>query len=143
MTAMDQARALFFDGLAHHERHRFAAAEARYREALALMPDRVSVLVNLSAVLIAQSKFDEAAALCRRVLVIEPGNTDCRAHLDACRHAGGTTRQRWLQLEQAVAAHPDDAGAHDRLGNAWLDNHEPRRALDCFETSLRLAPGDI
>lgn len=143
MTVMDQARALFFEGLAHHERHRFAAAEARYREALALMPDRVSVLVNLSAVLIAQSKFDEAAALCRRVLVIEPDNTDCRAHLDACRHAGGTTRQRWLQLEQAVVAHPDDAGAHDRLGNAWLDNDEPRRALDCFETALRLAPGDI
>ena len=142
MTVMDQAKALFFEGLEHHTRHRFLAAEASYRRALNLMPDRVSVLVNLSAVLIAQLKFDEAAALCRRVLVIEPGNTECRAHLDACRHSGTTTRQRWVQHEQAVFAHPDDAGAHDRLGSAWLDNDEPRRALACFETALRLAPGD-
>lgn len=143
MTVIDEAKALFFEGLEHHNRHRFLAAEGCYRRALTLMPDRVSVLVNLSAVLIAQSKFDEAAALCRRVLVIEPGNTECRTHLDVCRHAGGTTRQRWMQLEQAVAAHPDDAGAHDRLGSAWLEHDEPRRALVCFEAALRLAPDDI
>ncbi|NYZ61337.1 class I SAM-dependent methyltransferase [Luteimonas deserti] len=142
MTGTEQAKALFFEGLEHHNRHRFLAAETCYRRALDLVPERVSVLVNLSAVLIAQSKFDEAAALCRRVLAIEPGNTECRAHLDVCRHAGATTRQRWLQLEQAVVAHPDDAGAHDRLGRAWLDNGDPRRALACFETALRLSPGD-
>ncbi|WP_101925565.1 MULTISPECIES: class I SAM-dependent methyltransferase [Luteimonas] len=142
MSDLAQAKALFFEGLEHHNRHRFQTAEACYRRALALTPDRVSVLVNLSAVLIAQSKFDEAAMLCRRALVIEPGNTECRAHLDACRHAGAPTRQRWMQLEQAVAARPDDAGAHDRLGSAWLAEHNATRALACFDTALRLAPGD-
>lgn len=142
MSDMAQAKALFFEGLEHHNRHRFQTAEACYRRALALMPDRVSILVNLSAVLIAQSKFDEAATLCRRALAIEPGNTECRAHLDACRHAGAPTRQRWMQLEQAVVVRPDDAGAHDRLGSAWLAEENATRALACFDAALRLAPGD-
>ncbi|MDJ0789597.1 MAG: tetratricopeptide repeat protein [Myxococcota bacterium] len=43
-------------------------------------------------------------------------------------------------LEEAVAAHPDDAAAHLYLGLAWLRTGDGARAASAFERSVELAP---
>lgn len=63
MNPMEQARALFEQAIEHHRNQRLDAAERLYRQALDLVPDRVSLLVNLSAVLVAQGRTGEVAQL--------------------------------------------------------------------------------
>ena len=86
MDPLEQARQLFFEALAHQQGHRLVQAEALYRQALALAPDRVSILVNLSAVLVTQHRFAEALPFCRRALELEPDHPDARQHLTLCEH---------------------------------------------------------
>ena len=136
----ERAKTLFLEGLAHHERHRFDAAESCYRQALALMPTRVSVLTNLGAVLIAQSRFEDAQPLCERALALEPGNPKCLAQLEACRQAAASPALRLEMQERAVRTNPGDAGAHEALGATLFGQGDTERALDCFGRALRLDP---
>ncbi len=137
---IERAKALFLDGVAHHAAHRFDAAEACYRQALALCPERVSLLTNLGAALIAQSRFDEAEPLCRRALELEPGNTDCRAQLTACVQAAASPSLRLAMQERDASARPHDGSAHEALGATWLERREFARAHACFARALQLAP---
>ncbi|MCY7313747.1 MAG: hypothetical protein LH491_09025 [Pseudoxanthomonas sp.] len=64
MDDLEQARQLFLQGVGLHNAGRFADAEARYREAAGLAPQRPSILSNLAAVLISQARFSEAVPWC-------------------------------------------------------------------------------
>lgn len=137
---LERARALFYEGLQHHEQHRFRLAEDRYRTALSLAPDRVSILTNLGTVLFERGAFAEAETHARHALRLEPGNPECRALLEACQLAVASPAARITALERAVATRPDDPGVLDALGMARLDAGEPDRALAHFEAAVARAP---
>ena len=61
-------------GVALGELTAFGDAEASFREAVRLEPDRLGTHVDLASMCIAQSKFDEAEAPLARVLELDPGN---------------------------------------------------------------------
>lgn len=44
------------------------------------------------------------------------------------------------ELEESFAARPDDAGSHYNEGNYYGSKHEPKRAVECYETAMRLRP---
>lgn len=85
MDDLEQARQLFLQGVGLHNAGRFADAEARYRDAAGLAPERPSILSNLAAVLISQARFAEAVPWCERVLQLEPAHADALHALQTCR----------------------------------------------------------
>lgn len=127
MTSLEQARALFEQALEHHGQQRFEPAERLYRQALELIPDRISLLVNLGAVLIAQGRAEEALEYCQRVLALEPGQPDATEHLAACRQAALDPAARLEQLERQLGQHPRDPGL---LNNRGVLLHEMGRYSD-------------
>ncbi|AOH36247.2 tetratricopeptide repeat protein [Luteimonas sp. JM171] len=137
MDPMERARMLFEQALEHHGRQRLEAAEKLYRQALELIPDRISLLVNLSAVLIAQGRAEEALEYCQRALELEPGHPDASEHLAACRQAALEPAARLQLLERQLSQRPRDAGL---LNNRGVLLHELGRHADAL-ASFGLALG--
>jgi SAM-dependent methyltransferase/Tfp pilus assembly protein PilF len=142
LDPLEHARRLFFDALDHHAAHRWNEAEALYRQALALVPQRVSVLVNLSAVLVSQHRFDEALPYCRQALAIEPQNADALQHLSLCQPRP-SPEAALAALDGEVAAHPDDAALHNNRGALLREQGRIDEARQSFERALALDPDDI
>lgn len=78
--AFDQAKQLFFDGLKAFETARFDAAEQLFLASLALLPGRVSTLINLAATQLKLSRPQEALAVAEQVLAVEADNADAWFH---------------------------------------------------------------
>ncbi|MGY0560941.1 methyltransferase domain-containing protein [Luteimonas sp. A277] len=140
MNPMEQARGLFEQAIEHHRNHRLQAAEQLYRQALVLVPDRVSLLVNLSAVLIGQGRTDEASALSQQALAIEPGHPDALEHLAACSQAKLDPEERLRRIEADLLRQPQDAGLHNQRGLLLHDMARPEEACASFSQALALDP---
>ena len=76
MNEFDKAKQLFLDGLQLLESEQFELAEAKLSEAHRLLPDRLSVLVNLSAVQIKLQRFEQAKATAQRALALDASHAD-------------------------------------------------------------------
>jgi predicted TPR repeat methyltransferase len=68
----EEARGLFHRALESQAQGRLIEAETLYLRILSLIPDRVSVLSNLSSVLLQQKKYSEAAQYIDKVLELSP-----------------------------------------------------------------------
>ena len=65
------AKQLFLDGIRLFDQGNPREAEAKFKESLQLLPDKVSTLLNLSAVQIQLKKFDDAAVNLSNVIGID------------------------------------------------------------------------
>ena len=79
-AAFEQAKAAFFEGLAHLQAGRLAEAERAFETSLRHVPGRVSTLVNLAATRVALDRHAEAIATADEVLALEPDNADALLH---------------------------------------------------------------
>lgn len=144
MDATDQARRLFMQALDHHNHNRLDQAEPLYRQALALLPDRLSLLVNLTALLIASERFEEALALAERAVVVAPEDPEARNQLALCRGQQDADPQRKLAgLERQLALQPDDPIAHNNHGLVLRQLGRLQLALQAFDRSLSLRPDEV
>jgi predicted TPR repeat methyltransferase len=99
----DRARQHFLDGLKAFEAGRFDAAEGLFRSSLALLPGRVSTLVNLAATQLRLARPQEALASAGQVLASEPGNADARWHQACALGQLGRHAEALASLEQVLA----------------------------------------
>lgn len=129
-------------GLFHAQRGDTPAAEAAYREALALNPQLVPAYLNLADLLRAGQRDDEARQLLLQALEVAPesGNT---------LHALGLLETRSGQADQALdylrrAAELETQGTRHRFvyAIALHDLGRPREAVAQLESLLRRAPED-
>lgn len=111
-AAFEEAKALFFAGLASLEAGRFEQAERDFLAALVLVPGRVSTLVNLAATRLALSKPEAALANADEVLAVEPDNRD------ACFHRA-TALATLARLDEARAGFERVLTIDATLGEAW------------------------
>lgn len=130
---------------------RLAEAEAHYRRAIVLAPNRADIHVNLGNLLLDQSRLDEAADAYRRALAIED-TVIGRYNL-----ANVLLRQRRLdeavaQCERGLARDPAHALTHNNLGiarreqgdlDAALAQHERAAALDPTLAAAQLGIGNV
>ena len=142
MDQLEQARSLFLQALEHHNHQRLTQAEALYRRALALAPARISVLNNLAAVLIGQSRFAEALVLCERAAQIEPGNPDTGANAATCRRELASPEDALRQLDAAIVADPRDRDAHGNRAGILRQLGRFEQALAGYDRALLLGPDD-
>lgn len=141
-ATFERARRHFMAGLDHQLNGRLAEAEGEYRAALALAPDRLSVLNNLAAVLIEQARAGEAEAVCARALAVAPD--DFTAHLnDGVRlDAIGKSDEALARLERAIGLAPDRAEAHAARADVLAALGQTDAALVDYDRAIALAPGN-
>ncbi len=136
----ERAKALFFEALDCADAEDFAGAEQRLRRALALVPDRVSVLTNLAVILFRQKKATEALEVAQRTLVYVPDN------LQAMQVAGGGLAhlerfEEAVEMWQGVVAQlPDDAEAWAALARSLTELKRYDEALPAYRRALTLRP---
>lgn len=103
---VDQAKSLFLRGLAAYAQGQWSAAEADFAAALALVPGRPSLLLNLGATRLRLGRADQALPLLEQVVTLEPGDPQAWGHLATARAECGQTQAALQAATQAVTLQP-------------------------------------
>src|SRR5437868_5350272 len=141
-SAFEEAKGLFFEGLAAVQAKDYVAAEAKFHRSLELNPDRVSVLTNLSAVLFYQQRDDEALAVASRATELDPGNVEGWLLIARC-HVRAERRDDALRaLDRALALHPNDAETWVARATVLMQEFRFAEAVKAYETAEALRPLD-
>lgn len=140
MNSLEQAKALFFQALEQHTQDRLVEAEALYRQALALAPERVSILTNLGVVLLRLGRAEEAGAFAERALSFEPDCSEARAiRAEAQRYRRGPLAAL-AEVDAALADTPDQPDLHFQRSSLLAELGRFQEARAASEAGLQLRP---
>jgi tetratricopeptide (TPR) repeat protein len=140
MNALDQAKQLFLEGLQLLEDEQIELAENKLLQAHQLLPDRLSILVNLSAVQIKRNKFDEAKVTANLALAIDSTHADIWLNLGIAEKATGSHTQALNFLDQALHFNPALAAAWMHKGWIHMAQKQALQAQACFDQATQLDP---
>ena len=142
MQDFEKAKQLFFDGLRHLEQGRAPEAELCFRGSLALVPNRVSTLVNLSSSLLRQRRAAEAGEVAQQVLAIDRQAMDGWLNLGLASQGLGDLKQALECLDRALQIKPDYAEALSDKGVILTEMQRLDEALACHALGLKCNPGN-
>ena len=134
------AAQLFYEALALQQKNALADAEALYRKALQLAPDRPSILSNLAVVLVGQQRYEEAEKIALRLLQADPRAEDSLLILGACQSHLGRKHEALATFERALKVNPLSVDALNGHGNVLVDLRRQDEALEDYAHALRIAP---
>ena len=141
-AGLETARGLFLEAVAAHERREFLRAAELLQQALAIVPDRPSVLANLGAALLELGRTEEALVHITRSQVIERGDAGAHAeHGLALRRAGRREEAR-ASLERAIALDPGCMPALVNHAGMLLEQGNAADALAGLDRALAVDPGN-
>ena len=140
MDRFEQARQLFFEGIACMEREDFESAERIFRHALELVPDRASVITNLAAALVKQKKFDAARSYATQAVELDPDNAQGFLNLGACLLKAGDSGAALNAFDRALANKPEYVEAWINRGAALSCMKRYEEALACHDRALSIHP---
>ena len=141
-TELDVGQALQ-TALAHHQAMRLPAAEAIYREVLAVRPTQPDALHLLGVVELQRGQAEAAVDLIRRALAVNPGSPAYCNNLGNALRSLGRLDEALAAYRRASAAAPDFADAHGNLGAVLLDLGQIAAARTALEHALRIAPDSL
>ena len=136
-----RARQLFLDGVSLFEAGRHEEAEANFEAALALVPGRVSTLVNLAGTRIRLGRHEAALPLLDQALAAAPDDADAWVQRGNALGALGHHEESLACHARVLALAPGDAQAWLRHGQAlqYVERHD--EALASYERALSLDAG--
>lgn len=140
MDPLAEAKQLFLDALAAQEKGDLEQAEGLYRKALALAPERPSVMNNLASVLFHLEKYGEANLLCERLIEMNPEDPVALLNSGNCRLRLALTEDALILYERALKIRPGNADALTNRGNALLELKMPEQALASHDQALAIKP---
>lgn len=130
--------AAWFERGAALERTDPAAAEAAYRQALALDPADEAACLNLGAMLSEAGRFGELAALCDEALRHAPGSALLHFNRGVALDHLERLSEAQASYERSLALDPTLADAHYNLGRVREQLGDKRGALRHFNAYRRL-----
>ena len=140
MNVLDKAKQLFLDGLQLLESEQFELAESKLVQAHELVPERLSVLVNLSAVQIKLQKFEQAIATAQKALAIDATHADLWLNLGIAEKAIGSSEQALQYLDQALHFNPALSAAWMHKAWIFIAEKKAHQAQACFDQATQLDP---
>lgn len=141
MDSTEHARELFFQALESHQRGRLAEAESLYRKALLLVPERVSVLSNLGAVLVMQGRQAEARVFAERALALEPDCAEAHAILAELMRSQQGPQAALADLDRALILQPSDPDLRFQRSSLLAELGRFQEALADSTQALQQRPG--
>lgn len=127
---LELARDLFYAALESIAQKNFERARELLQQALGHAPDRQSLLVNYSAVLIALERYAEVIPVAERITTLDPKNVDGWLNLGVGHEELGHFEAAWKAFDRALAVDANCTMAHVGMFRVLT-------ALECFE---RAAP---
>lgn len=126
--------------LASQQLGNFRSAEKGYRAVLALDPDHIEALTNLSAIMIRKRRFSEAEPVLGRLLSVDPDNAKALVNLGNIMLQSGDAAKAKAYFNRALQRDPDELTALVNL--AYLASREDARteAEGFYERILAIAP---
>src|SRR5580698_4613414 len=82
------------------------------RQAVAVSPDNVPLLLLLAHACLDEWSLDEARSIFERVLTLDPGRPEARMGVARVLHLGGKTSEAVVRVEALIAQQPDFGPAH-------------------------------
>ena len=128
----------WFDRGVALERSDAAAAEAAYRQAIALAPDLEAAYLNLGAMLSDAGRFTELAALCDEALAHCPASPLLHFNRGVALDHLERAPEAIASYERSLALDPTLADAHYNLGRLQHLSGDERSALRHFSAYRRL-----
>lgn len=131
------------------ERHDDAAAEAAFRQAMRLAPDRIAPVANLGALYVRNGRQPEALPLLRNAWAKDPTYPGLRTNLGLTLRDLGIVQAQNSRLSEAISLLqeaagliPADADVHRNLGLALWEQGQSAAAAPHLERAAALRPGD-
>jgi predicted TPR repeat methyltransferase len=137
----DTARTLYLDGVRLFEAGRYAEAAAAFEAALALVPGRASVLVNLAVARLKLAQPDQALAALDSALAADAQQPDAWTHRGAALAELGRDAEALASFEQALALEPGQAVARYQRAQALDRLGRHAEALRALDELLKEVPG--
>ena len=129
--------------IAQHQAGNLAAAEAIYRQILAVQPDHVDALHLLGAVALVSARCEEAVERIERAVALSPGNPIYESNLGEAYRRLGRFEEAITHLRQAVDLQPDNPNAWNNLGSAFAGQERLDEAIACFQSAAALRPAHV
>jgi predicted TPR repeat methyltransferase len=138
--SFDHARREFLDGTGHLQAGRLEAAERCFETSLALLPGRVSTLVNLAATRLRLGRPEAALPLLDQAQATAPDDADAAYQRAQAIAALGRPADALAALERLLQADPRHAGAWLRHGQALQALERHAEALGSYDRALAADP---
>ncbi|MEM9017875.1 MAG: tetratricopeptide repeat protein, partial [Verrucomicrobiota bacterium] len=110
------------------------------KDALAVSPDNLPLLLLLGRAYLDNFQFIEARETLERALKLEPGNPDARTQVAQLLEFEGKSSEAILRLEQVSSEHPDYAPAWFLRSRLALVENDGKGARECYERAIELDP---
>ncbi len=121
----------------------WAGADAEFRKALGLEPQNSLVLLGASSMQASLGNFEEAIALNRRAVEIDPLSIVAHVSLGMHAYYAGQLDLATDALQKALAINPNAPDAHYFLGEVYLARSQPQQALVEFEKNHGRCEGSV
>ena len=142
MSDVEKAKALFLSALDLLDARDYAAGEVKLRAALALAPERVSVLTNLAAALFRQDKLVEACEVATRSVALDPNKVEGWLVLGSALNKRRLFDEALVAMESAVGAAPTSAAALMGRASVLTQLGHLGRAVADYQAAWRINPDE-
>ena len=139
-SPLEYAKEYFQAGLIFFENGEYEQAKIELLKAYELLPERPSILANLSATLIHLREWEQAQNICEKLLAIEPQDSIGWLNLGVCAAHQEQTHFAIECFDKCLKIDPNSVGALANKGNAHQDLEEFEAADDCYKKVLALDP---
>jgi Tfp pilus assembly protein PilF/glutathione synthase/RimK-type ligase-like ATP-grasp enzyme len=141
MNDFEEAKQCFFEGLQLLEANNLQAAETQFARSLEIIPDRVSILNNLSAVKIKLGKFGEAESLARKAVALEEKSAEAWSNLATALGAAERPEEALRASDRAVESNRSYAMAWLARAAALRELKRYDEAMEAGDQALKLESG--
>ena len=141
--SVERAKSAFIEGVEKVEAGRYVEAELCFRRSLEFLPERISTLGNLCAVLIRLGRWEEAQSLNAKILQLDPENEQARIRKAAIlRDSSGEFESAIALLKDLLHTSHDKASVHFQLGLSYRDTANLVQAERHFKLAAQLNPAN-
>ena len=139
----NKSKKYFDNGLELLQIKSYSQAEAAFRKANELTPNRMSVLLNLSTCLIEQDQWDEAFKFISLALELIPDDEDALLNLGIYQAHTSLTLEALASFDKVLSKNAKNEKALINKGNILQDIFQHHEALDCFNIALEINPTSV
>ena len=108
------------------------------RQAVAVSPDNLPLLLLLAQSCLDEWSLDEARAVFERILRLDPARPEAKVGVARVLHLAGKTSEAVVRAEALIAEHPGFAPAHLLLARLHAGEGNRTAAQACYEQALAL-----
>ena len=136
------AKLRFLQGVEAMQRLDYASAEQNFRSSLAYLPDRVSTLVNLQAVLVKRGNATEALEFGRQIHILEPQSAEAWLNDGNAYNDLGDLASALACYGRSIAIDPNNQDAWNNRGILNLQQRHFEDAYVDFKAALACQPNN-